>query len=376
MNPGNATRLPGARRRRSSTELDGGVDGFVMGVGTGGCFSGVAAALKRHEPVHAVRRDRACDLAQPLGRRRSAGTDWRGSASDSSSPARGSTSRTRSSRSATTTRSRQRWRRWELDNDRCWDVTTLDQNDNGYSEVAWFDLDNDCRWDTKIWNSVGGDALRGVDDLRHERGRPLGGLARRHGSAGGLRGRVLRRQRRRLLRPLDVRAAGGAGHLAPHPPRAGGLTSANATAPAPGPGRPGRDSHVHAALPPPDAPLPRSPAAIVHALAQTDRRLDAALRDWDISLPPPRSVTLLALDEQRIVRLLATRPAAGRGMWWSATRRWRTTSPPSRELRQLRREALARTVRVGPPAPVEPTARVAPRRRSGASASAGSCSPR
>ena len=35
--------------------------------------------------------------------------------------------------------------------------TTLDASFNGNYEVAWFDLDNDCRWDTKIWNSVGGD---------------------------------------------------------------------------------------------------------------------------------------------------------------------------------------------------------------------------
>ena len=51
------------------------------------------------------------------------------------------------------------WRTWQLDNDRCWDSTTLDQNDNGYWEVAWFDVDNDCRWDMKMWNSVGGDSF-------------------------------------------------------------------------------------------------------------------------------------------------------------------------------------------------------------------------
>src|SRR5262245_20460528 len=51
------------------------------------------------------------------------------------------------------------WRSWQLDNDRCYDASTIDQNDNGYWEVAWYDLDNDCRWDTKIWNSVGGDGF-------------------------------------------------------------------------------------------------------------------------------------------------------------------------------------------------------------------------
>lgn len=51
------------------------------------------------------------------------------------------------------------WKYWQLDNDRCWDATTLDSNGNGYWEVAWYDLDNDCDWDTKLWNSVGGDAF-------------------------------------------------------------------------------------------------------------------------------------------------------------------------------------------------------------------------
>jgi hypothetical protein len=51
------------------------------------------------------------------------------------------------------------WRTWQTDYDRCWDATTLDQNNNGYWEVAWFDLDNDCRWDTKVWNSYGSDTF-------------------------------------------------------------------------------------------------------------------------------------------------------------------------------------------------------------------------
>jgi len=51
------------------------------------------------------------------------------------------------------------WKYWQLDGDRCWDSSTYDGNFNGNYEVAWFDLDNDCRWDTKIWNSVGGDGL-------------------------------------------------------------------------------------------------------------------------------------------------------------------------------------------------------------------------
>ena len=41
------------------------------------------------------------------------------------------------------------WRYYQLDNDRCYDLTTLDQNGNGYAEMAWFDIDNDCDWDTR-----------------------------------------------------------------------------------------------------------------------------------------------------------------------------------------------------------------------------------
>ena len=49
------------------------------------------------------------------------------------------------------------WRYWQLDQDRCWDAITWDGNFNGYFETAWFDFDNDCVWDTRIWNSVGAD---------------------------------------------------------------------------------------------------------------------------------------------------------------------------------------------------------------------------
>ena len=51
------------------------------------------------------------------------------------------------------------WQWWQMDNDRCWDASTMDANGNGYWETAWYDLDNDCRLDTKLWNSVGGDAF-------------------------------------------------------------------------------------------------------------------------------------------------------------------------------------------------------------------------
>jgi hypothetical protein len=51
------------------------------------------------------------------------------------------------------------WQYWQLDGDRCWDATTLDGNGNGYAEVTWYDMDNDCDWDTKVWNTLGSDAF-------------------------------------------------------------------------------------------------------------------------------------------------------------------------------------------------------------------------
>src|SRR5262245_9001197 len=66
---------------------------------------------------------------------------------------------------------------------------------------------------------------------------------------------------------------------------------------------------VPVALPPPSAPIPHSPAALVRVLERNEHQLGAALRDWDTSQPPPRAVTLLVLYEQRIVRFLAVEPA-------------------------------------------------------------------
>src|SRR4051812_49058383 len=70
----------------------------------------------------------------------------------------------------------------------------------------------------------------------------------------------------------------------------------------------GRMQGMAVALPPPSAPIPRAPAALVRTLEQTERRLDGAIGEWDVSQPPPRAVTLLALYEQRIVRMLAAQP--------------------------------------------------------------------
>jgi cysteine synthase len=49
VNPGNGSAYR-ALGQEILDGLDGRVDGFVMGVGTGGCFSGVAEVLKSHDP--------------------------------------------------------------------------------------------------------------------------------------------------------------------------------------------------------------------------------------------------------------------------------------------------------------------------------------
>ena len=50
VNPGNASAYR-ALGQEIVAELGNGIDGFVMGVGTGGCFSGVAEVLKSHNPA-------------------------------------------------------------------------------------------------------------------------------------------------------------------------------------------------------------------------------------------------------------------------------------------------------------------------------------
>jgi hypothetical protein len=62
---------------------------------------------------------------------------------------------------------------------------------------------------------------------------------------------------------------------------------------------------VVASLPAPDAVIERAPAALVRSFTLTERRLDAALAHWDTAAPPPRAVSLLALFEQRTIRLLS-----------------------------------------------------------------------
>lgn len=51
------------------------------------------------------------------------------------------------------------WRLHQLDRDRCWDAETMDADLNGYTEDIRYDADNDCRWDARVWNSVGRDSF-------------------------------------------------------------------------------------------------------------------------------------------------------------------------------------------------------------------------
>ncbi len=55
-------------------------------------------------------------------------------------------------------------------------------------------------------------------------------------------------------------------------------------------------------LPLPSQPLPRTPSAIVQALARDEAQLAPALARWGGNGPPPRDVSLLALYRQRLVR--------------------------------------------------------------------------
>jgi membrane-bound lytic murein transglycosylase B len=57
-------------------------------------------------------------------------------------------------------------------------------------------------------------------------------------------------------------------------------------------------------LPPPAAPIPQQPAALVAKLQQVERRLGFAIDRWEKQSAPPHDVTLLALYEQRVIRLL------------------------------------------------------------------------
>jgi membrane-bound lytic murein transglycosylase B len=64
-------------------------------------------------------------------------------------------------------------------------------------------------------------------------------------------------------------------------------------------------------LPAPDATVPRDPRRLAETFTATARRLRDALDGWDGAGDVPRDVTYLALHNQRMLRLMATRRALG-----------------------------------------------------------------
>jgi Transglycosylase SLT domain len=64
-------------------------------------------------------------------------------------------------------------------------------------------------------------------------------------------------------------------------------------------------------LPAPDAALPRTAGRLAETLTDTSRRLYASLSTWDGSGDVPRDITYLALHQQRMLRLMATRERLG-----------------------------------------------------------------
>lgn len=68
------------------------------------------------------------------------------------------------------------------------------------------------------------------------------------------------------------------------------------------------------ALPAPNAAIPGSARPLAATLVRTERSLDDAIDRWNTSSKPPRDVTLLALYEQRIIRLLGERPKLARAV--------------------------------------------------------------
>jgi membrane-bound lytic murein transglycosylase B len=68
------------------------------------------------------------------------------------------------------------------------------------------------------------------------------------------------------------------------------------------------------ALPAPNAPIPTVPRPLAAVLRDTERSLNAAIDRWDTAAPPPRDMTLLALYEQRIFRILGNDPKLARAV--------------------------------------------------------------
>jgi membrane-bound lytic murein transglycosylase B len=133
------------------------------------------------------------------------------------------------------------------------------------------------------------------------------------------------------------------------------LAATNGSPPPPRP-TPGGTS---ATLPAPDAPLPRHAGELAAALVSNATALDAAIDRWRTAADPsrggpPPDVSLLALHQQRIYRLLGSRPALARA---TLARLPRTLRAVARDNVRARRD-LSRisSIHRGPP----PRIRVGP----------------
>jgi hypothetical protein len=105
-------------------------------------------------------------------------------------------------------------------------------------------------------------------------------------------------------------------------------------------------------LPPPAAPIPHQPAALVATLRRTESELAAAIGRWDTGSAPTREVTLLALYDQRAIRLLGTnaplaRAVVARDPWLTDDVRART------DLQRLAPNRPGPTPRTGTPPSAE-----------------------
>jgi membrane-bound lytic murein transglycosylase B len=106
------------------------------------------------------------------------------------------------------------------------------------------------------------------------------------------------------------------------------------------------------AAPPPNAPLPRGPAPLAHALERTRHAARADIAAWrGRSAVPPTRVTLEVLYEQRIERRLAERPRLARAVLGrlspAAALGVRDEVTAQRELRRLSRPIPLSSVRLG-----------------------------
>jgi membrane-bound lytic murein transglycosylase B len=112
-----------------------------------------------------------------------------------------------------------------------------------------------------------------------------------------------------------------------------------------------------AAPPAPDAPVPKSPEAAAAALTATSRDLRGAVQAWrDKAEAPPEKVVLLALYQQRILRLLARNAALAPGTLQRLDPRLRTATSDllvaQRELHRLTPPLASRAhIKVGASVP-------------------------